>query len=53
MPDKYSVTLAPVTEEDRALISHWASSNAGLYASGTKTHVSTLAVPRLMSAQPS
>jgi diamine N-acetyltransferase len=40
MHNKYSVTLAPVTEEDYALLSQWASSNAGFYASGTKNQVS-------------
>jgi RimJ/RimL family protein N-acetyltransferase len=40
MSDKYSVTLAPVTEEDYLPLSQWASSNTGLYVSGTKNHVS-------------
>src|SRR5208282_1530938 len=40
MPDKYSVTLATVTEEDYLPLSQWASSNTGVYASGTKNHVS-------------
>jgi len=40
MPDKYSVTLAPVTGDDYALLAQWVSANAGFYASGTKHQVS-------------
>lgn len=45
MPDmypvtKYSVTLAPVTEQDHALISQWTSSNSWVYASGAPAYVS-------------
>lgn len=40
MPRKYSVTLAPVTEEDYALLAQWASAEAGIYATGTKSQVS-------------
>jgi RimJ/RimL family protein N-acetyltransferase len=39
MPNKYSVRLVPVAEDDYVLLSQWASSNAGFYASGTKSHV--------------
>lgn len=40
MPDKYSVTLAPVTEEDYALLSQWISSNTGVYTSGMQNYAS-------------
>ncbi|MGH3373899.1 MAG: GNAT family N-acetyltransferase [Actinoallomurus sp.] len=44
MPNKDSVTLAPVTEEDHALLSQWISSNTGLYASGIQSHASAAEV---------
>jgi diamine N-acetyltransferase len=40
MPNKYSVTLAPVTEEDYALLSQWISSNTGVYTSGMQNYAS-------------
>jgi RimJ/RimL family protein N-acetyltransferase len=40
MPDKYSVALAPVTEDDYALLSQWTSSNTWVYASGIQSHIS-------------
>jgi diamine N-acetyltransferase len=40
MSDKYSVTLAAVTEEDYALLSQWTSSNTWVYASGIQSHIS-------------
>jgi diamine N-acetyltransferase len=40
MPNKYSVTLAPVTEEDYALLAQWTSSNTWVYASGIQSHTS-------------
>jgi diamine N-acetyltransferase len=40
MPGKYSVTLAPVTEEDYALLAQWTSSNTWVYASGIQSYVS-------------
>lgn len=40
MPNKYSVTLAPVTEEDYALLAQWTSSNTWVYASGIQSHAS-------------
>jgi diamine N-acetyltransferase len=36
MTNKYSITLAPVTKEDHALISQWISSNAWAYATGVQ-----------------
>ncbi|MFC5747686.1 GNAT family N-acetyltransferase [Actinomadura rugatobispora] len=38
MPDKHSVTLAPVTEGDYELLSQWTSSNTWVYASGIQSH---------------
>jgi diamine N-acetyltransferase len=40
MPNKYSVTLAPVTDEDCALLAQWTSSNTWVYASGIRNHTS-------------
>jgi RimJ/RimL family protein N-acetyltransferase len=40
MPNKYSVTLASVTEEDYALVSRWTSSNTWVYASGMQSYTS-------------
>lgn len=40
MPDKFAVTLAPVTEDDYALLSQWTSSNAWVYASGIQSYTS-------------
>jgi RimJ/RimL family protein N-acetyltransferase len=40
MPNKYSVTLAPVTEADYALLSQWISSNTGVYTSGMQNYAS-------------
>ncbi|MFI0351076.1 GNAT family N-acetyltransferase [Actinomadura sp. 9N407] len=40
MPNKPSVTLAPVTDSDYELFSQWIASNAGLYGSGAKHQVS-------------
>lgn len=40
MPNKDSVTLAPVTEEDYALLSQWTSSKTWVYASGIQSHTS-------------
>jgi diamine N-acetyltransferase len=40
MPNKYSVTLAPVTEEDYPLLAQWISSNTGVYTSGTQNYAS-------------
>lgn len=38
MPNKHSVTLAPVAEEDYALLSQWISSNTGFYVGGTQNY---------------
>ncbi|MGP4022519.1 GNAT family N-acetyltransferase [Actinomadura sp. 3N407] len=38
MPNKYSVTLAPLREEDYALLSEWTSSDTWIYASGVRSH---------------
>jgi RimJ/RimL family protein N-acetyltransferase len=40
MPNKYSVTLTPVTEDDYELLSQWTSSNTWVYASGIQSHTS-------------
>jgi RimJ/RimL family protein N-acetyltransferase len=40
MPNKDSVTLAPVAEEDYALLAQWTSSNTWVYASGIQSHAS-------------
>jgi RimJ/RimL family protein N-acetyltransferase len=40
MPNKHSVTLAPVTEDDYSLISQWTSSSTWVYASGIQSHTS-------------
>lgn len=39
MPGTYSVTLAPMTEEDYALLAQWSSSNTWVYTSGIQRHV--------------
>lgn len=44
MSDKYSVTLAPVTEEDYVLLAQWTSSNTWVYASGIQCHTSAAEV---------
>ncbi|WP_083598374.1 GNAT family N-acetyltransferase [Actinomadura madurae] len=40
MPNKYSVTLTPVTEDDYELLSQWTSSDTWVYASGIQGHTS-------------
>jgi diamine N-acetyltransferase len=40
MSGKYSVTLAPMAEEDYALLAQWASADTWVYASGIQRHVS-------------
>jgi diamine N-acetyltransferase len=40
MPNKDSVTLVPVAEEDYALLAQWTSSNTWVYASGIQSHAS-------------
>jgi diamine N-acetyltransferase len=40
MPGKYSVVLAPMTEQDYALLAQWTSSNTWVYAAGFQGHVS-------------
>jgi RimJ/RimL family protein N-acetyltransferase len=39
MPDKYSVSLAPMAEGDYPLLSQWTSSNTWVYASGIQSHI--------------
>jgi diamine N-acetyltransferase len=48
MPDKYSVTLAPVTKDDHSLISQWLSSDSWVYASGAQGWVSAAALKRFL-----
>lgn len=40
MPNKHSVTLAPVTKEDCAVLAQWISSNTGVYTSGMQSYAS-------------
>lgn len=52
MANKYSVTLAPVTEDDYSLLAQWTSSGTGVYASGIQHYASAAQFKDFISRAP-